>query len=627
MSNEVGLKKYIPEGLLVFAYSAISLAYFVIIDPKFYAKNMFNCGIAFAAPLPYVFLTALFTILYASFLKQKGLRAAVFPVLSMALLLPLWYLVTRMLIEMRVTYPYGGNRGVYGVYAVLYFLFFTGAFSFLSGMIFRKVIGQKAPLPFDKDGSRQRNFIFHMPILVYFVYVETTLFAHGFIAYAAWGLALFLLAALFEGPARATRELKKLALRFIRNERLFLSVIFILAFLIRYFWGMRLLGITGENYIIASDDGPGYDHIAATLAQGKLISTESVYGVSGFGYWYFLSGIYKLFGLHNFKAIIVVQSLIGASVPVLTYWIGKSMTKTFLVPVLAGVLTCFDLTLVFLSGVIGMEAIYIPLVYTALAVTVYFLTKRTIDVKRAFCIGGLFGFAYLARPPELLLLPLFLVVIAFLFLRDARPTMRHIAVFLAGFLLVISVQFAVNYALYDIGPSMPGAVKASFQVSGPSSENMILGRMGFSPFEDLGRSVTVFLDRPVIVTKLLTGGFIKRLALLYLFPNFGVFDPFFLVTPASGYFFRFPAFVQLCGYCLVLFGIFGAFMKKESRKGAAVLLAFLAYMSIRVALFYVLNARYRGVLMPVFLLFFAFGVSELYKKTKLAYGKGGKHEN
>ncbi|MFC1590132.1 glycosyltransferase family 39 protein [Candidatus Omnitrophota bacterium] len=520
-----------------------------------------------------------------------------------------------MKIGMLKAYPFGGTRGIYGIYSIVYFLSLIGIASYSSGSIFRRLIGIRGPAA--------RGLIFHLPIFIYFAYITAKMVSGGLIMYALYAAILFCIPAIPAASGRASVFLDKAKggiVKFVSNERLFLITIFLAAFLIRYFWGLRLLELTGANFILASDDGPGYDQYASTIAGGGLMQKSAVYGVSGFGYWYFLAGIYRIFGLHNFKVMIAAQSFIGAFVPMFTYFIGRKIFKARSAPVLAAIIASVDMTLVFLSVVIGMEAIYIPLVFLALAVAAHVLSRKTVEIKGALLLGCVFGLAYLARPPELLLFPAALGLIIFVKNRlNIRRSMPQITALFVGFLLLVSVQFATNYLIYDQPPSLPGAVKASFHARGGAEENRILGEMGFVPFEDLKGSASVFMQDPAGVSKLISKGFFKRLFILYLFPNFGVFDPVFLVNPASGYFFRFPVFAQLCGYLLVAAGLAAAFIRKENPAGVVTVFAFLAYISVRVALFFVFNSRYRGVLMPIFILFFSYGAASFYSIVKDRY--------
>jgi hypothetical protein len=549
-------------------------------------------------------------------------RDIIYPVIAMAVILPLFYLLMDLKIGMRATYPFGGNRGIYGSYAVVYFSFLFSLFSILCGVLFKKLFKKEIPGPLTCDDSGLHNLVFHLPVFIYFAYIVSMLLVNGFIPYAAGALALFSLVALSFGNITALLlKLKAFLVRFVQNERLFLVTIFVIAFLIRYIWGFRLLGIAGDRFPFASDDGIGYDAIAAIFAQGKSLSR--VPNGSGFAYWYFLASLYKIFGLHNFKAVIIIQAAIGSLVPVGAYFIAKRIFKSIFAPVVASVITCFDMTLIFLSAVIGMEAIYVPLVILALIAAVDFLNSKTVTSGKAFLLGSLFGLAYLARPPELIFFPFIIAVIAFIFMRKKvnRPKMFSIvsSLFL-GFVLLLSVQYAVNYLNYGKGGILTESVLvASFTSDVLTNENLILGQMGFNPFADFKGTLSVFAEQPLTVLHLIAKGFSKRLMMLYFFPNFGIFDPIKLVNTASGYFFRYPVYVRCLTYLFMVLGTFAAFAKRKNLIGLVVIFSFLIYRSLGLAFFFVLNARYRSVFIPLFLIFVAYGIEVFYKRVKASY--------
>jgi len=269
-------------------------------------------------------------------------------------------------------------------------------------------------------------------------------------------------------------------------------------------------------------------------------------------------------------------------------------------------------------------------VLLALVYTVYLLKRKKFDYKKAFLLGAAFGLAYNARPPELILFPLIMAVIIFVFMKKKfhpRKISFIITSFFIGFAVLISVQYVQNYVIYGEKRFAPSAAAKSFEIGSElgkfTDENKMLGDMGFNPFKDPGGSVSIFTQNPATVSALLAKGFSKRFIILWFIPNFGVFDPVYLVNPSeqySGYFFRFPIYMQCYAFLLVLVGIFAAFGKKENLAGVIVLVSFLAYMSFRVAVFFVLNSRYRGVLLPVATIFFAYGLDVLYRKLKDAYG-------
>jgi len=598
---------------LAIAYSGLSVAYFSFADSTSYAKNLFNCGIAIPMPLFYAALTVTYISLYAYLTKQGS--ALAYPAVAMAALLPLFYLLIEMKIGIGAHDPFRGARGIYGLYASAYFFIVISSAAAACGLAYRRLI--KTGI----DGA-----IFHLPLLIFLIYCSLRLVSYGHTNFALFAAAAFLVCFSFEAPAVILKDAVKLIAGLVKNEKFLLVLLFAAALLIRYYWGMRLLGLTGARYVAASDDGPAYDIFAATISGGGVFEKGTVYVMSGFGYWYALAAIYKIFGLHNYAAVITVQSFIGAFVPVFTYIIAKKVFDSNIVAAVAGVITAVDMTLVFLSTVIGMEALYIPLVLMALAISADLLCRKAPGTGKPFLAGCAIGLAYNTRPPELLFFPALLATIMLIAMKgktEGRNIVSAVTALFAGFLILASVQYVSNYAVYGEKPRLQGAAAASFHADGVGGdENKLLGEMGFSPFEDARGSLKVFVGRPYTVSRLIVTGFLKRLVLLYMMPNFGVFDPVYLVNPASGYFFGYAAYMQLYGYILTALGVLAALRLRHNRAAAIALIMFVCYISFRIALFYVLNSRYRGVLIPVFAIFFAYGLNLFCRNVRDAYRKG-----
>ena len=487
--------KTVIAAILALLYSCFSIAYFSKFDSLFYIKNVVNCDMAFPVPLPYVILTALY-IAAMYYLANKN-KSTVLPLIAMSVVLPLFYFLIDIKIGIHAVRPFKGARGIYGIYAAIYILCAMSLASAAAGAIFKKSF---------KAG--RGHAVYYIPVLIYLIYGISMLFGSGFALYAIYMTSVFLAFLLFELPYDATRIAVGAFTKLFKNEKMFLIALFVVSFLVRYFWGTRLIGLLGSDFIIASDDGPAYDDYASIMAGGGMLEKNNLYVMSGFGYWYFLAAIYKIFGIQNFGAIVVVQSIVGSFVPVLTYLIARKVFANRAVAAVSGLITAVDMTLVFLAVVIGMEAIYIPLVLLALMAAVYAFDSG-MDMRKAFFIGCAFGLAYNARPPELLLFPFCLVFVIYLFKKKEsilRKTTGAAVSLFAGFLLLVSVQYINNYVVYGAKPRLQSAVAASFHsgvVEGRVGENQELGEMGFSPFEDLKKSLEVASREPVNVSTLL----------------------------------------------------------------------------------------------------------------------------
>lgn len=597
---------------LVISYTILSILYFVFLDPHLYIKNIFKNDITFVFPVPYVILVGLFIYSYARVAKES-IKKIAYPIIAMAILLPLFYLLSDLKIGMIATNPFRGNRGVYGIYGGFYFLFVMFIFAALSGAVLRKVIDDKK--------KHFEEIAFHAPIFAYLILIISLLFINKLSMYGAFCAVFFAVFFLFKEAVNLFSRIIKALKIIFKDERAWLVTIFILALLVRCFWGWRIMAITGDNFIRASDDGITYDPFAALIAQGGTIPKADAFYWSGFGYWYFLAGIYKIFGLHNFKAAVIIQSALGSLVPVFTYYIGKNIFKSRFVAVLASIMTAFNMTLVFLSVVIGMEAIYIPLFTMAMAVAVYMLASKNFNYKNAFVIGCVVGLANIARS-EVLFFPIILSALIFFFMRNRlkiKSVLLSIAALFVGFILLMSIQHVANYAKYGEYKLTSGGLGDTYAGVWGTNENMLLDSLGFNPFKSLPGSIAAFSHDPETVSKLLVKGFIKRLTIYYFRPNFGVFDPVYLVNPASGYFFRFPIYVQLFEYIFIFVGIFFAFRNKENLIGKTMLVVFPVYLSSMYSFIWVTNSRHRGILIPIFSVFLFYGVKVFSEHVKNYY--------
>jgi len=608
---------------LAVLYSAASIFYFLVPDRVFYVKSLFGLGLVFAVPVAYFTLVALFLALYSYLLKQD-IKLIAAPAIAIAVSLSLCYLFADMKVAMLKASPFGSDRrNIYNLYTLVYYAVFMGLFSTATGLVFRRIFKGRPARFLDFKDAGPQDAAFHLPMLAFFLFIQFALFSGGMKAGAVLFTALFIAALSSARFSVLLNRIKGLIARFLQNEKACLVAIFLAAFLIRYFWGMRLLNLSGDNFIRASDDGLTYDPFAATIAGGGLVPRDGAFSVSGFAYWYFLAAVYKIFGLHNFRAMIFFQALIGSSVPVSAYFIAKGVFRSKFVSALAGLMAAFNLTLIFLSVVIGMEALYIPLTAFALALTARILSKGRIDAKGAFLSGCAFGLANNARP-ELLLFPIALAAVFFIFTfgggRKAGKAARTAFATLLGFAVFMSIQHITHYIKYGEFHLMSTAMGNAYTQSCVTDDNMILDRLGFNPFKDLCASTSAFANNPLVISKLLATGIFKRLIIFFFMPSFGIFDPVYLVNPSRGAFFRFPLYAQFYEYLFTAGGIIAAFLKRrEGILAKTALFVFVIYIASLYAFMWVRNSRYRGVILPALIVFFSYGVCRFYEKVKERY--------
>lgn len=606
LEQTLKLKTIILSGISVIAFSVLAICYLAFADRFFYMKNIFNNNITLVFPLPYLILIMVFIYSY-SYLTSQSISRIAYPIIAMMLAVPFLYLLTDLKIGMSTNNPFGGNRGIFTYYVSLYYFFALTLFSILTGLVLRK--------------STAQGIIFHMPLFICFAQIEAMLFSKNFTLWASAFFIFFICAFTFSNAGVFLKKAWKRASPFLMNEKLLLVAIFILAFLIRYYWGVRLLSIAGENFTRASDDGLCYNLFATIIAQGGTIPKDQAFYWSGFGYWYLLGAIYKVFGLYNFKAMIIIQSLLGAAIPPLTYLIGKRVFNSRFVGVAAALITTFHMNLIFLSTVMGAESVYIPILMIAMTGGAYFMTGKKHTYPGAFIFGAALGLANCCRS-EALFFPLIFASLFFIFKRkyvNIRKIVFLMAVFFAGFICLMSIQHTVSFAKYGSFRLTSGALDTTYAGDWCTNENTILSSLKFNPFVSVSGSISVFLRDPKTIGALLVKGFVKRMIIYYFKPNFGVFDPISLVNPASGYFFRFSVWTQFYQYLFVFIGIFFIFRNKISLLANSTFLIFIVYISSMYAFIWVTNARHKGVLIPFGALFLAYGVYIFYGKIKDFY--------
>lgn len=397
-------------------------------------------------------------------------------------------------------------------------------------------------------------------------------------------------------------------------DSLIIFGLFALSFVARWWWGRHVLS-TG-NYLIASDDGQTYHAYARSIASGILPRVDDYFAFGGTLYWYFLAAIYRVAGLDNFSAVIVIQAALGALVPVSIYLIAKAVTGSQPIAAVAGLLTALNKILIFLSGVLGMEALYLPLFYVGFA----WLISRPRRPWAYVGIGLVFGLANLARN-EIVAYPFLLLFLTIVFARRDRPAVRGLALVCMGFLLSRVGEMGLTYLGYGrlSLPSGQAAITFSLEWYG-LRENHVLDAMGFNPFRDLSASLAVWASHFSTVTHLLVVGFVKRLGLYLLMPGDGLFD---LLTITDSDFIHnyFPAikvsYPALLDSYALLFCVIGlAALRRVRREHAWALWTFVVYITMLNALIIAKNPRHRAVMIPIFMLGVVQGVAWLLGRVR-----------
>ncbi len=240
-----------------------------------------------------------------------------------------------------------------------------------------------------------------------------------------------------------------------QRERLFLLVLFLVAL------APRLLFVYIARYGPLTYDEADYDMLARNLALGhgyvfwdhQSQNVPVTFRPPGFPF--FISLIYRFFdgiGPYYYEAhqpaviaMRVTQALLGAFVPILTYFVAKHIFSRR-VAVVAGIIMGAYTTFIFYASALMTENLYIPTLLVALLL----LLKS--EGKRPFwcCILGAFvmGLAIHIRPELIGFLP-FLLLWFYIATRDWRQALMRWGVVAAIIVLMVIPWSVRNYRVAD----------------------------------------------------------------------------------------------------------------------------------------------------------------------------------
>lgn len=571
-------------------------------------------------PIFYWIILLIYGLIYSKIFKQN-IKKILVSIFSMGIGIHLVYLLFDLKVGLDKYNIFGKYGGIYYLYANIYFFAIICSFFIITTIIIYKIFTTRNGFLLKiKDKAILEHLIFFSPLLILSLYIIC-----NFIKLKQFIGILFIIIScisalwfeISEGFKNKINKLKEKIILTFSNEAIALFFIFTIAFVIRFIWGLRLLSITGNNYIIASDDGLTYDPFGALIARGGTseIGWEALHW-GGMGYWYFLGLIYKIFGLHNFRALIFCQSLLGAIVPLCTYYIAKKIFNR-VVGLLAALVVSFEMGLIFISGVIGMETLFVPMVLISMAFLIYTLATGFFKKKMLiFFVGFMFGLTNMARG-EVLFFPFVLIFLLFLYaLFSKKLTFKQTSIIafcmLLGLFLGLSIHAVRNYVYlkkFTIS-TQQGAI--TFYQGG--YENETLNKMGFNPFISFSSSLRSFIEHPFTILKLLFTGFSKNIFVYIFIRNFGEFDPFTIANVSHFRKFKYPAYILIYVCVFTVFGIAYAFLKRNKILLKSIILSYILYTISLYSFIAPKNPRHRAVLIPFFAIFFVYGIVVCIKK-------------
>ena len=514
---------------------------------------------------------------------------------------------------------------------LLYIFFAIYAFSFLSVLwaaypVFRA----------EADKALLRLPLLFAPVFCFFysLYKGNLTGIIIFALCAAPILALLVFRRLFDKFDRLAQAVYRVLFFIKSNKRALVWIIFLTAFLARFAFSLAVITKTQADYIYASDDGEDYDGRAMAICQEPARATQVLSESSHAPvYVIFLSVIYKLFG-RNFYIAAFFQSLLGGFVAVMIYWIAKNAfdEKTAIV---SGFLIALSQPLIFMSSVLGTEALYIP--FLVLAVFL-FLGGALYDQKKIYVKMFFAGLLFALAAMTLGSIALFPIV-AFIFLLAYRGEgltfpvrIKAACLFFISFLALFFLIRTIVWPGVKLGEATYESLgihpwyQESMHGYDIDPDNRRLIALGINPFTKPVESVKIAFTNPGEMLRIAVEVYPNKLRAFFLWPNFGSFDPIFLANPA-----RLPNRLgpNLEFYTLIFFFIGLVLSFKKDRKAPIIFILFLIayYAFLHGILFRVINVRYSCPIKPFLIIFLAyglcrgldyFGLSAFFQKFKRA---------
>ncbi len=244
-------------------------------------------------------------------------------------------------------------------------------------------------------------------------------------------------------------NMKNIGLMIANNEKKILFLIFLAALALRV---SVVLNLPGE-YMRPSADAADYDNYATDILAGKgfvnhMTGLHTSYHAPL--YPVFLALIYLLFGLKNYFAVMIIQCVMSACLPVIIFYIGKAMFNDK-VGLLSAFWLAFYKPYIIFSSQGGPAFLLSENLFNVLfLLTALFMLKRAFvahSLKDKFILGILFGILILTRA----VLALYPAILAFLIYKNRQTpasAIKEISVFFAAIAIVILPWTARNYFVH-----------------------------------------------------------------------------------------------------------------------------------------------------------------------------------
>ncbi len=351
---------------------------------------------------------------------------------------------------------------------------------------------------------------------------------------------------------------KRRALQVAANERLFVVAVFLVALALRLLYLGRVM--TDPNYVATGGDGPIYDTVAWSIAQGHgvPVSFREGYPLLLLGYVWFAAAVYAIAG-HSYFVLCAVQAVLGSLACVLTFWLGRRLFGA-VVGRLAALFTAVSFPLLFAAAAIGHQAVDV-----FLTVLIAWLLVRAIDRGQAagaewLGIGVLLGGAVAVRETSAFFLVFVLGWIPFAFKRQGlnRP-LRAAVLVLGGVILVVTPLLVPTVSTEKGRLRLRQHFDRLYTGQGDAvrTRKVLVG-----PLEDPRAAVAQFRQEPALVAVTLGQAIAHNFAVQFFTQPFGGFDLVFLAKGSAYYY-------GVWFYAYALAGVGAVIALRQVRAGGA----------------------------------------------------------
>ncbi|MEW5693970.1 MAG: glycosyltransferase family 39 protein [Candidatus Hydrogenedentota bacterium] len=413
-------------------------------------------------------------------------------------------------------------------------------------------------------------------------------------------------------------------------------VIFLLAFTVRFLYLLELKH-KSPFFDKLIYDSRTYDNLAVEIIKSGS-HPEKVFWQSPF-YTYFLYFIYKIFG-HNYFVVRLIQIIIGSFSCLIIYLLGREVFSHS-TGLIASLIMCFYGPLIFYDNELLTPTLTIFFL-SSFFLCIAKIWHKTNSVLTWFLSGLLFGLSVLCMANLFIYLPLFMVLVFFIFKKRIALYILvfRLSLFLIAVLLIICPVTLRNYFVggdlvfisYNYGINLYIGNNSNWVDTVMIREGYWWNRLASMPSLEKGWNLkpsekanyfvnkvrNFILDSPMEFLKIL---FLK----IFIFFNFyeiprniHIYElhqfSILLKILVNGYkWFYYP-------YGLLLpFSIFGIFIStKYYRPFYSLFYFFIPCFIFSIVIFFV-TARYRLPLIPILTLFASFGIIYLIRHPSKCY--------